>query len=306
MILREHAGYYNDLFALPDVVASPVLCIGYQDVEPGAVVRGIQADNLQSLLAAMGMEASSLDLFDPRAALRYDLNAPVPASEHGRFQTILDIGSLEHVFDTRQCLDNCLRMVAPGGHYLLHTPVHGFYEHGLHVFNPAALIGALELNGFHIVYQKFSEADGAPVVDPADGGNVLLWLAARKRTQVETFQCPQQDMWPTLYARPQAGKRRLEVITMPRTCVELSMYLTYGHAAGCYEWSVRAGGRRPVVSGATETQERDGVLLLEMPVDLSGVAAGDYVFAMKHAAEDWQYIPFRVLQHYPMSCWKKS
>src|ERR1035437_6350889 len=61
-----------------------------------------QYDSLQELLVSERLcrEVVTLDLFDPRASLRYDMNYPVPQAEHGRYATLIDIGSFEHLFDT--------------------------------------------------------------------------------------------------------------------------------------------------------------------------------------------------------------
>jgi hypothetical protein len=90
-------------------------------------------------------------------------------------------------------------MVALSGHYLLHTPVNGYYGHGFHVFNPECLQGALELNGFRITYLKYSTQAGQPVSDPARPKDVLLWIVARKERPLGTFVCPQQRKWSTRY-----------------------------------------------------------------------------------------------------------
>jgi hypothetical protein len=143
-----------------------------------------------------------VDHFDPRADLRYDMNEPVPESEHDRYGTLIDIGCLEHLFDTRQCVENCLRMVRPGGLYFLHTPVNGYFGHGLHTFNPEALIGAAVGNGFEIVYLKFSARDGTPVENAPDAEESIIWLVARKTRRIETFEVPQQGRWSKYYPTP--------------------------------------------------------------------------------------------------------
>jgi hypothetical protein len=89
-------------------------------------------------------------------------------------------------------------MVAPGGHYMLHTPVNGYWAHGFHIFNPECLRGAFELNGFRIIYEKFSTADGIPVPDPSKG-DILTWMVARKEREFDKFVCPQQGKWYTRY-----------------------------------------------------------------------------------------------------------
>jgi hypothetical protein len=158
--------------------------------------------NFSELLHNYGAnDIQVLDLFDARADLRYDMNLPVPTKELGRYGVVIDIGSLEHVFDTRQCLENCLSMVRVGGFYCLHTPVKGYYLHGLHTFNPEALLQALTLNGFELVYHRYSTDGGAPLDDPAKGENVLIWLVGRKIADVSVFRYPQQRGWKELYAR---------------------------------------------------------------------------------------------------------
>jgi hypothetical protein len=114
---------------------------------------------------------------------------------------VIDIGSLEHVFDTRQCLENCLRMVRVGGVYILHTAVKGYYLHGLHTFSPEALLQVFTLNGFELVYHRYSTDGGAPLEDPTKGENVLIWLVGRKIADISVFKCPQQRGWKELYAR---------------------------------------------------------------------------------------------------------
>lgn len=158
--------------------------------------------SLSELLRKDGvMQIEIIDLFDPRATLRYDMNYAVPTTEHEKYATVIDIGSLEHVFDTRQCFENCLRMVRTGGLYFLHTPVNGFFGHGLHTFNPCALRDGLQLNGFEIEYEKYSTSWGEPVADPSHKEDIILWIVGRKRRAIERFVCPQQERWIEYYDR---------------------------------------------------------------------------------------------------------
>jgi hypothetical protein len=200
MVLLTHVPYYQEIFAIPGFLRDPILCFGYQEFDRGVTLDGNDHADLGRYFASMGLREVSLDLFDPRSELRFDMNDPVPECEHDRYGTFIDIGSLEHVFDTRQCFENCLRMVAPGGHYLLHTPVNGYFGHGFHVFNPECLADALELNGFRVVYQKYSTQCGCPVTDPSAAGDILAWIAARKERPLTKFVCPQQRKWYTRYA----------------------------------------------------------------------------------------------------------
>src|SRR4051794_30860369 len=115
MVLQSHVPFYQEIFAIPEFLCDPILCFGFQEFERGATLDGNHYLDLGAYLATMGLQATSLDLFDPRSELRYDMNQAIPESKHDSYGTFIDIGSLEHVFDTRQCLENCLRMVRLGG-----------------------------------------------------------------------------------------------------------------------------------------------------------------------------------------------
>jgi hypothetical protein len=96
-------------------------------------------------------------------------------------------------------------MVRTGGVYFLQTPVHGFLGHGLHTFNPEALIAAVEVNGFEVLYQRYCAKDGTPLEDAGDAADSLIWLVARKARPLERFEIPQQGKWTGRYAAPGAG-----------------------------------------------------------------------------------------------------
>ena len=237
MILRFHVPFYEEILRIPDFAQDPILTFGYQDIDgdappgpnpllprlrrflvsdgklrrvanrvkstlrpPPPIPAGFRHNSLTDLLGARGNSVTSLDLFDSRAELRYDMNQPVPASEHQKYGSLIDIGSLEHVFDTAQCLENCMRMVRRGGLYMLHTPVNGYYGHGLHVFNPQGLIDCFTANGFKIVYLKYSTKFGKQVPDPSAAPDVLIWLVGRKEQDVPVCSCPQQKIWSSYYA----------------------------------------------------------------------------------------------------------
>jgi SAM-dependent methyltransferase len=206
MILPGHAPYHREIFSLPGFLAEPLLVFGVQDIAKPvwrhrAASEFARFDELGGYLRSRGLNhIVTTDPFDPRADLRYDFNHAVPAHEHGRYATLIDIGCLEHVFDSRQCLENCLRLVRKDGHLLLHTPVKGYYGHGLHTFDPEGLLGALELNGFQVVYRKYSTRAGREVVLPDPFNDVLIWIVGKKIADFDRFTCPQQSRWTRAYA----------------------------------------------------------------------------------------------------------
>jgi hypothetical protein len=237
-LLEDHVGLYREVFAIPGFFAEPVAVFGFQDFRvketrersfrelpprlwgkklgrslrrwrrwllgrgprPARIPAEYRVADLSQFLRARGLcDVTVIDLFDPRADRRWDMNLPVPREEHERYGTFIDMGSLEHVFDTRQCMENGLRMVRPGGIYFLVVPVHGFFGHGLHVFHPDALVQCLELNGFDVLYRRFSDKQGVPIARPDQASDAHLWLVGRKRARLEKFEIPQQRLWEEWY-----------------------------------------------------------------------------------------------------------
>ncbi|HWJ41585.1 MAG TPA: hypothetical protein VNT29_10635, partial [Candidatus Limnocylindrales bacterium] len=52
---------------------------------------------------------------------------------------------------------------------------------------------AFTLNGFEVVYQRYSRPDGRIVERPA--GETLIWIVGRKLSAMGEFKIPQQDYW---------------------------------------------------------------------------------------------------------------
>ena len=201
MVLHSrHLEFYKEIFQIPDFVAEPVLTIGFQDMGGEDFPQDFAFRNVGDLFRARGTtDVTTLDLFDDRADLRYDLNLPVPEEEHERYGLVFDIGSIEHLFDTRQCLENCLRMVKEGGHYFVMTAVKGYVRHGFHTFHPDVLRRALVGNGFEISYLRYTSKAGDRLDDPDAADNSLIWLVGRKTRPLGEFQIPQQGVWAEKY-----------------------------------------------------------------------------------------------------------
>jgi hypothetical protein len=148
------------------------------------------------------------------ATIIHDMNRPVPQELNGRYTTVFDGGSLEHVFNFPQSICNSMAMVAQGGHLILITPTNNFMGHGFYQFSPELFYRVLSReNGYHIDRMIACEAHvGAPwyeVADPAQFGHrvvlrnwrqTYLLICARRNEIVPLFSLnPQQSdyvmMW---------------------------------------------------------------------------------------------------------------
>lgn len=238
-IIRGHVSYYQEILAIDGFLAEPVLLFGFHECcyaplltrqrqlkegiklrleqwvkkkkssrsKKGSIKKNsgripdiFQKASLQDILKAHGaVDISTLDLFDERADYVHDMNNPLPLDMNDKFGTVMDIGSIEHVFDTKQCLNNLFCLVKVGGHLLLHAPCNGYFDHGFHTFSPDCLLQALEINGFEIRYVKYSSPDGLELSHPNTLIDALIWIVAKKVQKIDTFQIPQQSKWDSLY-----------------------------------------------------------------------------------------------------------
>ena len=61
-----------------------------------------------------------------------DLNHPIPDELNEMFDLVIDGGTMEHLFDTKQCIENISRMIKVGGR-VIHMQVSNNYSgHGLY------------------------------------------------------------------------------------------------------------------------------------------------------------------------------
>lgn len=233
-VFRGHIPYYSDVLALDGFLRDPVLVFGFQDCgygpepsvftnfrrtcrywmrqqrwglqarairRPVPVIPGaFQAEDFQKVLRNYGAnDIVTLDAFDKRATILHDMNTPVSASMHGGYNTVLDMGSMEHVFDTRQCMENLFWMLKDGGHILFHVACRGHFDHGLHTFSPECIVGALRENGFELRYLAYSSPDGYLLRAPVLDDDAIMWVVGRKVKSVAPFVPPQQTRWLKWY-----------------------------------------------------------------------------------------------------------
>jgi SAM-dependent methyltransferase len=92
-------------------------------------------------------KSSSVDVLDvndyEEANIIHNLNENIPENLEEKFDTIIDGGSLEHVFDIKTSLINLKKMCKPGGIIIHISPTNNFCGHGFYQFSP---------NLFHTFY----------------------------------------------------------------------------------------------------------------------------------------------------------
>lgn len=87
-----------------------------------------------------------------------DLNLPVPAELHGRFATVFEAGTIQHVFDLPQVFANLHALVQEGGR-VIHgmAPSTNHVDHGFYMFSPTLFHDFYTANGWRIEACYFFE-----------------------------------------------------------------------------------------------------------------------------------------------------
>ncbi len=204
-----HAGELEDLRRnLP--VASPAL---------ERYAFGDYADDF--LRDCLGVQSLTvLDRSDYEGAGRvHDLNDPLQADLVGRFDAVIEAGSLEHVFNFPVAAANLMNALKVGGTLFLTAPANNLCGHGLYQFSPELMYRTFSReNGFDIrtlavLEARFPAVESTPVrriryvPDPATVGRriglrtrrpVLMALEATKVSNVTPFaEWPQQSDYVT-------------------------------------------------------------------------------------------------------------
>lgn len=111
---------------------------------------GFAEDFFRQILGAT--EVTSFDNSPYQGAtVVHDFNRPIPASFHQRFDTVVDGGSLEHIFDVKQALENYINMTRAGGLIFINTPANNLCGHGFYQFSPDFFYRVFdESNGFKV------------------------------------------------------------------------------------------------------------------------------------------------------------
>lgn len=167
----------------------------------------------RTLFGMMGVEEYfDLDKFeDDSPQILRDLNTVVPHELRDRFNLILDGGTIEHIFDVRQVMENIVRMCRKGGWVVHFTPASNYLDHGLYSFSPRFFYDFYGSNGFGdfacSIFQVapddffgrcsyFDYSYGMDLTKSIDPKKiVVVFFAAHKLSSSETLVIPLQGAY---------------------------------------------------------------------------------------------------------------
>ena len=131
------------------------------DPEDEAFFHGEMPEWADSLFRAFGSkELEFLDVSSYEGATRlHDLNRPVGDDWEESTDTLIDAGSLEHIFNVKTAMENYLRMVRIGGNIvLLDMPAVNLCGHGFYQFSPEFFCEVFSRrHGFELVSLALAE-----------------------------------------------------------------------------------------------------------------------------------------------------
>ncbi|HZR21914.1 MAG TPA: class I SAM-dependent methyltransferase [Verrucomicrobiae bacterium] len=106
------------------------------------------ADNILKAFGILRLE--HMDVFpEEGATIIHDLNTAIPEKLRNQFDLVLDNGTLEHIFNIPQALENCASLCAIGGCIVMIAPANNYCGHGFFQFSPELFYRAFcESNGF--------------------------------------------------------------------------------------------------------------------------------------------------------------
>lgn len=105
------------------------------------------------------------------ADIVHDFNEPIGADLHGKFDTVIDFGSTEHIFNVAQSWKNLLLLPRVGGRLIGCVPANNWFGHGFYQFSAELAFRVLVPdNGYrlHVVY--YGALDGSPLDVVEDSG----------------------------------------------------------------------------------------------------------------------------------------
>lgn len=185
-------------------------------------------DVLMELLAIEQFD--SIDYSDYEgASITHDMNQPVPESFWGRYDAVIDPGTLEHVFNFPVAIASCMKMLKVGGSFFSLTPANNHCGHGFYQFSFELFFRLFnDANGFELQHllavahrypglELSSKRAVFNMQDPAMVGDriglvsrcpVYMFAEAVKREQIDPFDpYPQQSdyasAWKSKVGRPE-------------------------------------------------------------------------------------------------------
>ena len=174
------------------------------------------------------------------ATIIEDLNLPIKKKYYKNFDFIYDGGSLEHIFNISEALNNISRILKTNGYIMHLSPVNNYIDHGFYSINPTLLKDYYEQNNFKIleinlIKQNYNLEKKTKwevfEYEPSlirhyknwkwKENRMLVWLVAKKTNKSAKIVIPTQSKYVDLHKKKKfKNKKNLKGIlrnNYPRT-----------------------------------------------------------------------------------------
>src|SRR5207244_3756223 len=126
--------------------------------------------------------------------------------------------------------------------------------------------------------------------------SIVSWLAARKRgiiprTPQTPFEANILDLRNRSVTRGAEAAPNNAPLELPRSHLALSIYLPIGTEPGEFDVQVIQEPENPVLTASGSANLRDHITVLEVKLDLTGLAPGLYLLAIREKGWSWNYYP---------------
>jgi SAM-dependent methyltransferase len=168
---------------------------------------------VEHLLEYLGAdEVDSLDAAPYEGAtIIHDMNVPIKEALRSNYSVVIDGGTLEHIFNFPVSIENSIKLLRKGGHFISITPTNNFLCHGMYQFGPELFNNVLnEKNGMHVKHMFLSFTDSRKywyefhnphhLPSLATPGQAYLMTIAEKVSDDTAIRLdPQQSYWEELW-----------------------------------------------------------------------------------------------------------
>ncbi len=174
------------------------------------------SESFFNLMGAQTIDSMDVSTYES-ATIIHDLNSELNATLHYKYSCVIDSGTLEHIFDFKTAIANCINLLELKGYFISISPINNLMGHGFYQFSPELFYSVFNAqNGFEPVdmlvgalNQNDCISSWYRVMNPALVGNrvvlsnskpVYLFFIAKKIKNVEPFSIvPQQSDYLTTW-----------------------------------------------------------------------------------------------------------
>ena len=160
---------------------------------------------------------TAIDFHGGPDALKLDLNQPIDLGR--RFDVVMNLGTVEHVFNVARAMATIHDHTRPGGLMLHGMPLTGWLEHGFYSFNSTFYFDLARANGYEVALAIYAELEPLKLITLRDresimrlskqdgvGRNSLIYVVLRRPASEAAFQPPMQGYYANAVSQAAAER----------------------------------------------------------------------------------------------------